>query len=288
MQKRYVVVSDTKKCILEEALFQKYGVIEFTWLSVGKACEIVTEKPLDFDETAPFDIFKFGPQESARKKRFLFCDMDATILQGESLDELAKYLPQETRELIAQITLQSMYGKVNLEDSIRRRVAFLKDQPISVIAEAVRSSKFSIGAKTLVQTMKNHGATCVLISSGFTHITSAVAKIAGFDEDHANILDEKDGKLTGIVNGTIIDGEGKGRITAQTLKRAGLNAHHGVAVGDGSNDVYMLNATDLGIAYYAKPILKEKAHFQINTTDLTSVLYAQGYKDEEITFVPDV
>lgn len=287
MQKRYVIVSDINSYVLEESTFQDYGILELTWLSLGKAMEIVTEKSIPKNEDAPYDIFEFGPQETERKKKFLFCDMDATILEGESLDEIAKYLPQETRDLIAQMTLQTMYGKVNLEESIRRRVSFLKDQPLSVIDETVHSLKFNKGARTLINTMKKNGATCILISSGFTHITHPVAQILGFDEDYANVLDEKDGKLTGIVNGQIIDGEGKGRIASQSLKRAGLNARHGAAVGDGSNDVYMLSETDMGIAYYAKPILKEKARLQINKTDLTSVLYAQGFKDEEINFVPD-
>ena len=210
--------------------------------------------------------------------------MDSTIVSEETLDRLALNLDPEVARRIAEITDQAMRGKLNYKDSLKKRVAELKGLKIEMLEEIANDLPISKGANTLIKTMKRNGAYCVLISGGFTHVTETLANKLGFDEHHGNHLIVRDNTIQGELSGKIQDGEEKGRIIRRVLARFGREEDQAIAVGDGANDRFMMQYCNMGFAYYGKDILKEAARFQINHTDLTSLLYAQGFRDDEIVF----
>jgi len=271
-------------------LLQANGAIieDVRWLAEGEACDIffavlpieeVQELLAHLLANVPFD---FVVQEGAnRKKKMLISDMDSTIIQQECIDELADFVG--LKEEISAITERAMNGELDFPSSLRERVSKLKglaeDKLIAAFEEKIT---FMPGAKALVQTMKSNGARCVLVSGGFTFFASRVADVVGFDVHEANILDIENGILTGMVKEPILDSEAK--LNSLNFHAGDLNigASSVIAVGDGANDLPMIMAAGLGVAYHAKPHVRSQAKAQINACDLQALLYMQGYSKDEI------
>ena len=217
---------------------------------------------------------------SCRKKRLLVADMDSTIINVECLDELADFAG--VKDKVAAITERAMRGELEFEGALRERVAMLKGLDIAALQQCYDERvRLNPGAKTLVTTMADNGARCVLVSGGFTFFTSRVAKAAGFHAQRANVLGEADGKLTGTVAEPILGRQAKLAALKEEAAALDLPAAETLAIGDGANDLAMIEASGLGIAWRAKPVVAEQAGARIDHADLTAALYFQGYRAEE-------
>jgi phosphoserine phosphatase len=220
--------------------------------------------------------------ESGRRKALLVADMDSTMIEGECIDELADFAGLKAE--VAAVTERAMQGEIGFEAALAQRVALLKGLEEEAI-ERCRGERVRItpGAKALVRTMRRDGALTVLVSGGFTAFAEPVARAIGFDRAVANRLDIRDGKLAGTVAAPVLGAEGKRQALADALAQRGLEAADSLAIGDGANDVPMLRAAGLGVAYHAKPAAAEAADARIEHGDLTALLYAQGYSRSEWT-----
>ncbi len=215
-----------------------------------------------------------------RRKRLLVADMDSTIIGCECLDELADYAGLKAE--IAAITARAMAGELDFEQALVARVERLKGLPAAVLARCYAERvRLNPGAAALVATMAAHGARCVLVSGGFTFFTSRVAALAGFHAHRANTLLEADGALTGAVGRPILGREAKRAALLAEAQAQGLTPEDALAVGDGANDLSMLETAGLGIAYRAKPLVAAQADARIMHTDLETALYFQGYSSRE-------
>jgi len=219
-----------------------------------------------------------------RKKRLLISDMDSTIIQQECLDELADYAGLKAE--ISAITERAMRGELDFEGALTERVGMLKGLELSALQRCY-DERISLmpGAQTLVATMAAQGARCVLVSGGFTFFTSRVAKAAGFHAHYGNTLIDDGTSLTGAVGQPILGREAKLDRLSDAAFATGLKLVDALAVGDGANDLAMIEAAGLGIAFEAKPIVAEKAGAAINHTDLGTALFFQGYAEDEFVSV---
>ena len=218
-----------------------------------------------------------------RKKRLLISDMDSTIIQQECLDELAAYAG--LKEEIAAITARAMAGELDFEGALTERVGKLNGLSLTALQKCY-DERISLmpGARTLTATMTANGAYCLLVSGGFTFFTSRVAEAAGFKGDRGNVLLDDGTALTGDVARPILGREAKLDALDDAAFANGLNRHDTVAMGDGANDLAMIEAAGLGLAVHAKMIVTQAADAAINVTDLTTALYFQGYTDSEIVW----
>lgn len=257
-----------------------------TWLSPKKAADLeISTAPTheDLDELRKrltpqkIDIFSSAPEN--RRKKLLVADMDSTIVSGETLDDLAEFAG--LKDKIAAITAKAMNGELDFHDAIRERVGLLKDLPVESINKTLELTHLNPGAKTFVATMKKHGATCVLVSGGFTFFTNAIAQQAGFDAHHGNELIIDGDVLAGTVKEPILDKHAKVDFLNQYITQLNITAADALTIGDGANDLPMLQAAGLGIGYKAKPNVAKELTNTIIHGDLSAALYAQGYSDEE-------
>lgn len=256
------------------------------WLEPGVACDVAfTDLGPDLADAAvrarlgdaPVDVVCQPAKD--RRKMLLVADMDSTMITGETLDELAAFAGR--KEEIAAITERAMRGELAFEDALRSRVAMLEGLEETALEKAFSHVEYTPGARTLVRTMAAHGAHCMLVSGGFTYFTDRVAAYCGFHEAQANVLELESGRLTGRVVEPILGRDAK---LAALLKRAGqrrLPLARTAAVGDGANDIAMLQAAGLGVAFHAKPAVKAAVRVRIDHGDLTALLYAQGYRTTE-------
>ncbi len=262
------------------------------WLAKNEALDIdltiptAQLEPLKNNITtylAPHPIdYALQPSKNRRKK-LLISDMDSTIIQEECIDEIA-YLAG-IKPKVAEITECAMRGEIDFDDALRERVSLLKDLETSALETVINERlHLSKGAKTLVQTMAKNGSYCALVSGGFTYFTDKIAALTGFHTTQANNLEIKDKKLTGQVIPPILGSAAKKTALENYIVEKQLTRTDTLAVGDGANDLDMITHAGLGVAYKAKPIVAAKADAAINHTDLTSLLYMQGYnKDEFVT-----
>jgi phosphoserine phosphatase len=222
--------------------------------------------------------------EAERRKRLLVADMDSTIINVECLDELADFAGLKPH--IAAITERAMRGELAFETALRERVALLRGLAATALQQAYDERvRLNPGARTLVRTMAANGARCVLVSGGFTFFTSRVAKAAGFHADRANVLEQDAGALTGQVREPILGREAKLAALLEEAAALQLPLSAALAVGDGANDLGVIEAAGLGVAYRAKPIVAAQANARVDHADLTALLYFQGYNQHE--FVTD-
>jgi phosphoserine phosphatase len=229
-------------------------------------------------EGAPVDAIA-GPAEG-RRKRLLIADMDSTIVTSETLDELAAHAG--LKDEIAAITRQSMNGEIDFAQALRRRVAMLKGLRLDALAATWARTEITPGAAELVATMRAHGAVTALVSGGFTYFTALVAARLGFDIHRANVLLDDGAALTGEVGEPILDRDAKLAALRELAAAHGLDPADTLATGDGANDLAMLRAAGLGIAFRAKPVVAAEARAQVNHAGLRALLFAQGYRAEEI------
>lgn len=215
-----------------------------------------------------------------RRKKLLVADMDSTMIGQECIDELADLVGLKAH--VSAITERAMRGEIAFAPALRERVALLKGLSISVIDEVIGNRiTLSPGAHVLVGTMRAHGAHTVLVSGGFSLFTRTIAAMIGFDENHANTLVVEDGVLTGLVEEPVLGPEAKLDTLLEVARHLQLPLEDTMAVGDGANDLAMIERAGLGVAYHAKPAIAAAADVRIDRSDLTALLYLQGYRREE-------
>ena len=211
-----------------------------------------------------------------RRKRLLVADMDSTIINVECLDELADFAGLKAE--IAAITERAMRGELEFEGALRERVGMLKGLAVTALQQAYDERvRLNPGARTLVRTMAANGARCVLVSGGFTYFTSRVAEAAGFHDNRANTLVEAGDALAGTVGEPILGREAKLAALQEEAAALGIGLAETLAIGDGANDLAMIEAAGLGVAYRAKPVVAAQADAKVDHGDLTALLYFQGY-----------
>lgn len=216
---------------------------------------------------------------AGRRKRLLVADMESTIIQNEMLDELADFIG--LREQVAEITRRAMNAELDFAAAVRARVGLLKGLPASVLDESMKRVKLMPGAQELVATMHANGAYCALVSGGFNFFTHKIREQLGFDYDQANEILTADGTLTGTVREPILDKNAKLAALERLAKERKLPLSDTLAVGDGANDLPMLKAAGLGVAFHAKPAVAAEVAIRVNHGDLTALLYLQGYRRSE-------
>jgi phosphoserine phosphatase len=210
-----------------------------------------------------------------RRKGLLVADMDSTIVTSETLDELAAHAGLKAE--IEAITRRSMNGEIDFAEALRARVAMLRGLRLDALEKTWEKTQLMPGARELVATMRAHNALTALVSGGFTFFTEKVAAAVGFDQHYANGLMHDGSALLGTVEEPILDRDAKKATLLRLAEERGLKLAATLAVGDGANDLAMLAAAGLGIAYHAKPIVAREARARVDHGNLRAVLFAQGY-----------
>ncbi len=253
-------------------------------LSPGEAADILLPAPPDMDAVrAALDgaaIDAIPVPVALRRKRLLIADMDSTIVTGETLDELADFAGLKDR--IAEITRRSMNGEIDFADALRERVAMLRGLRLEALEQTWRRIRLTAGAAELVATMRANGAVTALVSGGFTFFTSRVGELVGFEIHRANELLHDGAALTGAVAEPILDRDAKLQTLLTLAAERQIPLSDTLAIGDGANDLAMLRAAGLGVAFHAKPIVAAEARARVDHGTLRAVLFAQGYRAEEI------
>jgi phosphoserine phosphatase len=278
------LLADSKKTPLTEAFVesmvlslasQDVVVQKTNWLAENTACDLfVQHSTLQTLNSLTQHILADQPydgivQETAKRtKKLLISDMDSTMITVECIDELADFVGKKGE--VSIITERAMNGELNFEQALTQRVALLAGLPQQALQECYDERvKMMPGAKELVDSFKKKGGHAVLVSGGFTFFTSRVAAELGFDADYANILEVAGGKLTGKVALPILGKEAKLKTLQEYCQKLAISPDEVMAIGDGANDLPMLLAAGLGIAYHAKPVVRAQANAQLNHCDLS-------------------
>ncbi|MCJ7993294.1 phosphoserine phosphatase SerB [Rhizobium cremeum] len=255
------------------------------WLADGIACDIALKDDTDASgATAAIRAVIDGqPVDLAiqdadtRRKKFLIADMDSTMIGQECIDELAAEVG--LKEKVSAITARAMNGEIAFEPALRERVALLKGLPVTVIDDVIaKRITLTSGGPELIATMKAKGHYTALVSGGFTVFTARIAAALGFHENRANILIEADGALVGEVVEPILGKQAKVDALLDISRKLGIDPFDAIAVGDGANDLGMLERAGSGVALHAKPAVAAQAKIRIDHGDLTALLYLQGYR----------
>jgi phosphoserine phosphatase len=286
------LISHPAARILSPALANKaslaVGASTVRWLAESEACDIDLSEGADGAEaeaalraalgSEPVDVAVQPARH--RRKKLLLADMDSTMIDQECIDELADEVG--LKERVADITARSMNGEIAFEPALRERVALLKGLEIEVVDRIVASRlTLASGGRTVVQTMRGAGAYTALVSGGFEVFTGRIAEMLGFHEHQANRLIEREGRFAGEVGEPILGRAAKAAALLAISTRLGLTPADAIAVGDGANDLDMLNLAGTGVALHAKPSVAAAARIRIDHGDLTALLYLQGYSRKE-------
>ncbi len=267
------------------------GAQEPLWLSQNEACEIsfVPHGPLDktkrlelaahFKTLLPQACDLAVLEHHNRKKKLIVTDMDATIIEEESLDELADEMGM--KDHVAAITDRAMRGEIDFESALIERVALLQGLPMHALEAAMSRIKFSPGAECFIATCKKHGARTALVSGGFTLFTERVAALLQIDHHNANTLEFDNDQLKGTITLPLLDKAAKRTLLLHYCKTYNLQPDDALAIGDGSNDVDMIDEAGLGIGYRPKPLLVSCCDAHILVTRLETALFYQGYRRSE-------
>jgi phosphoserine phosphatase len=255
------------------------GIAADLFLDSGDEVRTLETRLRDALGDAPIDVFV---QPAARRRKRLFlADMDSTMIGQECIDELADYVGLKAE--VSAITERAMRGEIAFEPALRERVALLNDLPVSVVDEIIATRIILMpGGPELVRTMRANGAYTCLVSGGFTLFTGPIGARIGFDEHRSNRLVTEGDRLAGRVEEPILGREAKRATLIELRDRLGLERADTMAVGDGANDLAMLNEAGLGAAFRAKPAVAAAADARIEHADLTALLYCQGYRAEDI------
>jgi phosphoserine phosphatase len=267
---------------LDRAAQALRGVERRRWLDEGAAADLVFTGDVKLKRAALEEALADEPVDvivqplARRVKRLMVADMDSTLIGQECVDELAAFAGVGGR--VAAITERAMRGEVAFAPALRERVALLTGLPETVIDEVLRDRiTLNPGARTLARTMRANGAYVVIVSGGFRQFTRAIRERIGAHEDRANMLTIEGGKLAGKVVEPILGQDAKLGALEEIAAAKGLTLDDTLAVGDGANDLPMLQAAGLGVAYRAKPKVAASAHARVEHGDLTALLYAQGF-----------
>jgi len=261
---------------------------EADWLAEGEACDLFIESVLSAGEiTGQTRAALLGEAIDAvctpiegRRKKLLITDMDSTVIDQECIDELGDAIGLGSK--IKEITAAVVNGDISFADALRQRLALMKGMEHGVL-ESVYEDRITLkaGARTLVRTMRHHGAFCILVSGGFSFFTSRIAGRIGFHDHHANELAFEDGKLTGDVLEPILGRSAKRDTLLRLCGEKGLEPADVLAAGDGANDIKMIEAAGLGVAFHGSDSLRKQANACIDHGDLTALLYIQGFRKSE-------
>lgn len=249
------------------------------------ACYAMAGTPIDMASCirlrADADMAKLDINWQFRQHpvRLLLADMDSTIITSESLDDLAEMAG--IGEAVQDITRRAMAGALDFEEALNERVSMLAGQPDSLLKRLIEETQFMPGAETLLRTLKAQDVACYLVSGGFTFLTSVVAQKLGFDGHYANQMAIEDGQLAGTVIGPILGREAKLERLLERAHTHGIDLSESCCIGDGANDLAMLRAAGLGVAYQGKPLLRQEINTQLNHTDLTGLLFLQGIAERD-------
>jgi phosphoserine phosphatase len=253
------------------------------WLAEGVAVDlpfagVTSDAATAAARTAlgPRAIDAIAQPSAGRRKKLLVADMESTIIENEMLDELADFFG--LRAQIADITAKAMNGEIDFATALRDRIGLLKGLKTALLDKAAERIVYTPGAATLVATMRANGAYCALVSGGFTHFTAIVRRAVGFDEDRANRLLVDGDTLSGAVAEPILGKEAKLAALEELARSRRLTPAETLSVGDGANDLPMLHAAGLGVAFHAKPNVAAAVAANVRHGDLTALLYAQGYR----------
>ncbi len=266
------------------------GASEVVWLAADIACDIPL--PVGTEGAAALSTLRAAlagdaidivvQEAAARRKKILIADMDSTMIDQECIDELADEVGLKAQ--VAAITARSMNGEIAFEPALRERVALLRDLDTTVVERIVRERLTpASGGRELVATMRANGGWTALVSGGFDVFTSRIAAKLGFDENRANRLIERDGRLSGEVAEPILGRAAKAEALIDISSRLGLTPADAIAVGDGANDLDMIRLAGSGVALHAKPAVAAVAGIRIDHGDLTALLYLQGYSQAEFS-----
>ncbi|EDQ33688.1 phosphoserine phosphatase SerB [Hoeflea phototrophica DFL-43] len=273
---------------LGEAAYNAVDGAGLYWLAGGVACDIALKDGTDRATALAALKAAIGDQPvdaavqemDTRRKKILIADMDSTMIGQECIDELAAEVG--LKDKVSAITARAMNGEIAFEPALRERVALLAGLPVDVIGQVIDSRiTLTPGGRELVATMRANGGHAALVSGGFTAFTSVVAAMIGFDENHANVLESANGKLTGTVREPILGKQAKVDALQAISAQLGLNPSDAIAVGDGANDLGMLELAGSGVALHAKPSVAAQADIRIDHGDLTALLYLQGYRKSD-------
>ncbi|MGR8011343.1 phosphoserine phosphatase SerB [Streptomyces hypolithicus] len=215
-----------------------------------------------------------------RAQRLVVMDVDSTLIQDEVIELFAAHAGCEDK--VAEVTAQAMRGELDFEQSLHARVALLAGLDAAIVDKVRQEVRLTPGARTLIRTLKRLGYQVGVVSGGFTQVTDDLKERLGLDFASANTLEIVDGKLTGRVLGEVVDRAGKARLLRRFAAEAGVPLAQTVAIGDGANDLDMLNAAGLGVAFNAKPVVREAADTAVNVPFLDTVLYLLGITREEV------
>lgn len=254
--------------------------VEFSLRGEPKDSQSLKAKLLALSSELDLDLAWQRDDAYRRIRRVVAFDMDSTLLQGEVIDELA--IEAGVGEQVIAITEAAMRGEIDFDQSLRQRVSLLSGLSADVLPKIAARLKLTEGAELLVSTLRRFGYRTAIISGGFNFFGNYLQQKLGVDHVYANELEIVDGKLTGNVLGTIVNAERKAYLLDLLAKEEGVDRKQTIAIGDGANDLPMLSRAGLGIAFHAKPVVRQTAEHRLSTMGLDAILYMLGIRDRDL------